>query len=178
MNTKHLKISFLSGCIVGLISLAALSLYGLKDSGFLILMSGLIIAAMAFVLIRAILKMIQLPVQRRILALHPILKDEEFVQIEGPVRMLTGSGPGFGKLVLTGERLIFIPSNENQAKEHQSYPFSEIEGVELFRNPLAMEKGIVLSSGGSRLKYLLDYPEDWKTLLEKVCGFHEASAGP
>ena len=94
------------------------------------------------------------------------LMDNEEVIVEGQALYINKLAGKKVKLSLTNQRLIVQDKHIGLSHPLTYYPLEKIEQVNIYSLLRFLKKGLNIVVGGKSENFELDYPADWKKLIE------------
>ncbi|MBN3035770.1 MAG: hypothetical protein JW861_09295 [Bacteroidales bacterium] len=84
-------------------------------------------------------------------------------------QMINGSRVN-GKLILTNQRLYFVPVSDNEHHYRLEIMPDEIREVMLFNNRLLFPSGLnIITREGKELRFLVKDRSDWNAMIARMC---------
>lgn len=114
------------------------------------------------VFVALLYKVLLLRKERALKCLGADLETNETVIIEGPANYCQSYTNVDGKLLLTSDRLIFRTRDHSQ----DSFSLGQIISIKVKKTLGILEDELIISINGNTEHFGVDYPGDWKNLIE------------
>lgn len=104
------------------------------------------------------------------------LLDNEEVVVDGPAQFQQDTFDRKVRLSLTNQRVILRVEDNDEMKQLTFCTLNQIEQVKIYKRLRFLKRGINIIVQGENNNFELDYPDDWKKLIELQIKLFEKSS--
>ncbi|MCG8579571.1 MAG: hypothetical protein MI866_06630 [Bacteroidales bacterium] len=162
MKHKYFKV----GTLYGLITVVGVYLIGKlanDTNAYMWFVISILVGLITAIMIYMLNQLMDRKVHRRLSGLEAELQQNDKILIEGPAGK-SSLKRSMGKLFLTRNQLLYKSISDKQL----NYSLEDVSNVRLCKKWLFFNNGLKFSYDGREEEYHVDYPGDWKAIIEYV----------